>query len=602
MIQEAQMIKAKAEMTESYDKGLGSENELASKIARQFGVSEVALRSWNRRRRNRQPLKPRPIKLAPVLEEYLCNMILAFAKYFNPLTREDVRDLAAYLYKYQSSKVETFSDGWVDTFLERHSEIVRQGITKKSHKKTVLNGLGELVFNWCIETEKTLSGLALQPELVFNIDETKATSSKLAYRGIGSAKSSELHMQNASYNSLYTLVSCICADGSTLFLVFIFKSSNSQKSPFKPFYVPVREKTRTSRQKTSIPIFYATTPGGYMNGDLWKEVMMKFVELVGLRQGIGRQKQAVLFLDGCSSHLKDFTTSELSQKNITPIYFAPNSSLVCQPADGAVFATYKSKQAKLSREADLRGLIYGTEPSDNIVSLCIKAYEESATKKVVLASFRDRGCWPFDKVKMMTNVCKLTGGVQCFEVSQEVQTSFITLDLFQKHASDLKESAVQERVIMTESNTLIAQEGLSPAPKKRKKPTKSKKGNRSPNKPLKKKAKIVENPIVPQVPPSVAAEVPLATLPAAEPPADLPNFCSDCGKLISSSIPNIPCPHCPTFKLCFKCNFNGQALAKHNLAQNHTENRLARRRSTAPVPGQFVPQEPSEQMEAPNCS
>ena len=73
-----------------------------------------------------------------------------------------------------------------------------------------------------------------------------------------------------------------------------------------------------------------------MNAELWKETMKIFLELVAARQGLGRDKPAVLFLDGRSAHSKDYNQQELKMNNATAIYFEPNSSHICEPADRSI--------------------------------------------------------------------------------------------------------------------------------------------------------------------------------------------------------------------------------------------------------------------------
>jgi hypothetical protein len=128
-----------------------------------------------------------------------------------------------------------------------------------------------------------------------------------------------------------------------------------------------------------------------MNGELWQETMKIFVELTGNRQGLGRQKQALLFIDGCASHLRAWTITSLSKENISTVYFPSNSSHVLQPADGEVFANYKQTARTNLQSSALKASITGDLEKELTLLECIQSHAEAVTPSVVKAAFRNRG-------------------------------------------------------------------------------------------------------------------------------------------------------------------------------------------------------------------
>jgi hypothetical protein len=133
-----------------------------------------------------------------------------------------------------------------------------------------------------------------------------------------------------------------------------------------------------------------------MNGELWQETMKIFVELIGNRHGIRRQKQALLFIDGCASHLREWTITNLGKENISALYFPSNSSHVLQPADGEVFANYKQTARTNLQSSALKASITGELEKEFTLLECIQSHTEAVTPSVVKAAFRNRGIWPWD--------------------------------------------------------------------------------------------------------------------------------------------------------------------------------------------------------------
>lgn len=171
----------------------------------------------------------------------------------------------------------------------------------------------------------TLERLALTALLVFNIDETRALPKELNQRLVAAKGLAEVQHVWKTDHTLYTLVSCTAADGSTLFCMYLFRQTRSKKGTFQVINIPERTPSRKTRGKSDYPIYYAVTPSGYMNGETWKALLDIFLELVALRQGVGREKQAVLFLDGCASHLKSVTPDILRVHNVPTIWFPSNT-------------------------------------------------------------------------------------------------------------------------------------------------------------------------------------------------------------------------------------------------------------------------------------
>lgn len=238
--------------------------------------------------------------------------------------------------------------------------------------------------------------------------------SVLASKGV-----KEKRYQDILKSNLYTLVSCISADGRTLFLVLIFKDQIFRNPSL---YLP-REWPTPQDKIDQYPIYLVTSKSGYMCRELWMETMNIFVTEAQNRQGLGHSDQALLFLDGCSSHVKDDTIAFLKDHNIISIYFPSNTSHIVQPCDDKVFANFKAEMNRIRNNTAARCTVTDEDQNKFALFDCIKAYQKAVSKSVIIASFKDRGICPFDTSKILANDLGLVPTSNVFSVCEDFHDS-----------------------------------------------------------------------------------------------------------------------------------------------------------------------------------
>jgi hypothetical protein len=172
-----------------------------------------------------------------------------------------------------------------------------------------------------------------------------------------------------------------------------------------------------------------------MNGALWQETMKIFIDLTGNRPGLGHQKQALLFIDGCESHLRDWTITTLIKENISTVYFPSNSSHVLQPADGEVFANYKQAARTNLQSSALKASITGDLEKELPLLECIQSHSEAVTPPVVKAAFKNRGIWPWDPARALANAHTACPTLRVQAAHDNVYSAFLT----QKMVIELQE-------------------------------------------------------------------------------------------------------------------------------------------------------------------
>lgn len=193
-----------------------------------------ALRARVDRLCNPKSKVPRPTLLTQECEQHLVELVSAFSVHANALAGVEVRTVAAAMFGLDQIP----TTGWLATFLERNKAKLKICNTRPSHKKDVLLGLFQSLVEWTKETEKKLAHVAAEPSCVFNIDETRAIPASKVHSVIASAQLTQVQYESAMNSTLYTLVGCYTADGTTLFVLYIFKARFTKNGPRQDFYVP----------------------------------------------------------------------------------------------------------------------------------------------------------------------------------------------------------------------------------------------------------------------------------------------------------------------------------------------------------------------------
>lgn len=520
-------------------------------------------------------------KMPKELEMFLVKLIIAFSIQLMSLTRSFLRSFASAL----APSLGKFDNSWVKRFRKRHRKLIVVRSAKKSHKRSVLLGAYNVIKEWLEGFKLRRKKEAWKNHLIFNIDETKALPSGLREKVLSASNLTEAQYQLCQDSTLYSMVSCISADGSTLFVLYIFRKSQATLYSDQPIYLPKTKFNPNTRSNNDYPIYFATAPAGYMNGELWKDVLTLFIKLAGQRQGLGKgpkKSPALLFVDGCASHLKTQTPDILAAHNITVEWFPSNTSHILQPADGAYFARYKSALQDAVARANIVELLSGDSLKRTSLLCSTEACRIASDPDVVRASFEDRGIEPYDEIKIMANAWAAIGTERTMDASQDLLDTLLTDVMFTELKAFFSTTKSTQTRYISAVNKIQTGDELPTerAPKNQKAPR------------AKKTAKLVAA-AVPDTPDSSDEEIEgsesdeessidenaedvwdLMPLEAREPPseADLDEEdCPGCGKPSQARHLTIACFSCNEYRLCYSCRIDGKALGRHMQDPEYTQ-------------------------------
>lgn len=509
------------------------------------------------------------------MEQILYSTIQAFSTLANPLGRTEAQILAQVI----GNLAQPPTSGWLQSFLDRHGSKVALRKGKKSHKRKDLLATFDKIKTWTEDTGKVLKGLALDPSLVFNMDETRAVPATKVVSVLAHKDMTETQYNQTIDSTLYTLVSCIAADGTTLFCLYIFKRAQDKNGPRHSVYLPVSSEKRLSRTQHDYPIYIAISPSGYMNGELWQQTISIFSELAHLRQGLSRHKQALLFIDGCASHIREYTIDTLNKNNISTVYFPSNTSHVLQPCDGQPFANYKSSVSKELQTEALRASITGAYEKELSLLACIRAHTKAMTSESIKEAFKSRGIWPWAPPIALANAYRACPILRVEQAPDEVYS----LILAEKLVVGLQEMftikpTVERKMIEVVNSPSKASTLENWKPRSRTPAMKA--IAQSPLLNLSSSEEEEELTDYSESDDDTSEEEP--TAPPLQ-PSGSSNKCSHCGHIRQNGIVPVACFECYEFWLCLSCQTNTKALQEHIKTHPETEGRRTRRRSETTI-------------------
>ena len=171
-------------------------------------------------------------KLSQIEEGVLVNFILESANHGFPLKHREIRQ---YANAVQQSRLgpdcEPIGDSWIFGFLDRHHEKLATHWSKPLDMQRARSLNPEAVKSWFDLVEKFIVDLGIDPGNIYGMDESGFPT---AYAGkervVGGRGTKTQHKQGGADRENITAVVTICADGTSVRPLLIFKGKNIKES------------------------------------------------------------------------------------------------------------------------------------------------------------------------------------------------------------------------------------------------------------------------------------------------------------------------------------------------------------------------------------
>lgn len=316
------------------------------------------------------------------LKEYLFECAYAFYG----LTNKDCRQIAYQMAKYNNISMQTsWSQNeiagveWLRSFRKRHSELTlrcpercslaRATAFNKSNVEKFFDNLHNIMQRHPRFADGTR---------IFNLDETSTTTVQkpqkvLAPKGIRCLSK----VTSGEKGTLVTTCCIISASGQSLPPVLVFPR--------------VHFKTHMLNGTPTGSLGLATS-SGWMNGELFIEVMRHFVK----HSSSSKDNPSLLIMDNHESHLTIQTLDIAKDNGVTVLTLPPHTTHKTQPLDVGVMKPFKdyfnaSMESWMLRNPGVPVTIY------ELGSFIGEAYQKAMTPTTISSAFRKTGIFPFDR-------------------------------------------------------------------------------------------------------------------------------------------------------------------------------------------------------------
>jgi len=275
---------------------------------------------------------------------------------------------------------------WVSRFLRRHPELA--GVTLQSIESSRLKAATpERLQKYFDDLEKVVAEYNILAENKYNMDESGYAIGEIeATRCIINANIRQQFQSKPGRQEWVTSVECICADGTALPPLIIFKG----------------EKVSPRWVTENIPSDwrFACNSKGWTSNEHGIKWLRECFEPLTREKAAGKYR--LLICDGHDSHITGAFIAHCMDHNIVLFVLPPHSSHLTQPLDVGVFRPLKKYMAKELQPLISTG-IARLQKVEWLVAF-VSAHKQAFSALNIFGGFRSTGIHPFRPEKVLNRV------------------------------------------------------------------------------------------------------------------------------------------------------------------------------------------------------
>jgi len=286
----------------------------------------------------------------------------------------------------QLVKYDSIGKNWVHRFLRRHSELA--SITPRSIEASrVKDTSPERLTRWFEDLKSAVDEFNIQPKNMYNMDESGFAIGEVEpSRRIVNTKIREYFQAKPGRQEWVTAVECICADGSVLPPLIIFKAENLSRQ-----WIPASVHDDWK---------FSCNAKGWTSNLHGIEWLQRCFEPATREKANGRYR--LLICDGHDSHITGEWIAHCMYNNIVLMVLPPHSSHLTQPLDVGVFGPLKKCMAT-EIEPLLRTGVARVQKVEWLGAF-IRAHSKAFRKENIKGGFLGTGIHPFKAEKVLNRV------------------------------------------------------------------------------------------------------------------------------------------------------------------------------------------------------
>jgi len=275
---------------------------------------------------------------------------------------------------------------WVSRFLRRHPELV--SVTPRSIDAVrVKDTSPERLTQWFEDLRQVIEEYDIKQENMYNMDESGfAIGEKEATRCIINAQIRQQYQAKPGRQEWVTAVECICADGTVIPPLIIFRAENLSRE-----WIPA---TINGDWKLSC------NSKGWTSNEHGIQWLRRCFEPFTREKAAGAYR--LLICDGHDSHITGEWIAHCMNNNIILMILPPHSSHLTQPLDVGVFGPLKKYMAA-EIEPLMRTGVMRVQKVEWLAAF-IAAHNKAFSIQNIQGGFRGTGIYPFLPTKVLNRV------------------------------------------------------------------------------------------------------------------------------------------------------------------------------------------------------
>lgn len=275
---------------------------------------------------------------------------------------------------------------WVPRFIQRHPELASVRL-RSIDASRVKAASPERLQRWFDDLRMVLTEFNIKPENLYNMDESGfAIGEKEAGRVIINANIRQKFQAKPGRQEWVTVVECVCADGSHLPPLVIFKAENLSTQ-----WIPADIHGNWR---------FNCNSKGWTSNEHGLDWLKRCFDPETDKKANGEYR--LLICDGHDSHITAEFVEHCIKNDILLMILPPHSSHLTQPLDVGVFGALKKYMA-----AEIQPLIQtGIARVQKVewLTAFVTAHDKALSVKNVLGGFRGTGIHPFLPTKVLRRI------------------------------------------------------------------------------------------------------------------------------------------------------------------------------------------------------
>src|SRR5271169_1719924 len=278
------------------------------------------------------------------------------------------------------------SKEWVPRFIQRHPELA--GVRLRSIDTARIKAASsEQLQSWFDKLEKVLAEFNIKPENIYNMDESGfAIGEKEAGRVIINSRIRQKFQAKPGRQEWVTVVECVCADGSHVPPLVIFKAENLSTQ-----WIPASIHGDWR---------FNCNSKGWTSNEHGLDWLKRCFDPETREKAKGEYR--LLICDGHDSHITAEFIAHCIDNDILLMILPPHSSHLTQPLDVGVFGPLKKHMAA-EIEPLMRTSITRVQKVEWLTAF-VAAHAKAVSAKNILGGFRGTGIHPFLPTKVLRRV------------------------------------------------------------------------------------------------------------------------------------------------------------------------------------------------------